>query len=143
MSAGGAGGIPVPLVSEGLLVPIQVGMLVYISRVFGVNGTSAEFWRNLVIDLLASLTGVIIEIRSLGNILKFIPGVGPVFGGVILGSSSAILTFNLGNWYIDFLVKQITDSGGIVPSMEVITQGLKDFSGKIQKGNFKVVKDKT
>lgn len=143
VSAAGAGGIPVPLVDQGLLVPIQVGMLVYISKVFGINMASAEFWQNLVVGLAASLTGVTIVIGTLGTVLKFIPGMGTLTGAAILGSSSAVLTYRLGNWYIDFLVKRITESGDKLPSLEVIKQSFKEFSGKIQKRNFKVVKTKT
>ncbi len=144
VSAAGAGGIPVPLVDQGLLVPIQVGMLLYISKVFGINAASAEFWQNLVVGLAVSLTEVNIVIGTLGTVLKFIPGMGTLTGAAILGSSSAFLTYNLGNWYIDFLVKRITESGDKLPSLEVIKQGFKEFSDKIkiQKHNFKVVKTK-
>ena len=143
VSAAGAGGIPVPLVGQGLLVPIQVGMLVYISKVFGINVASAEFWQDLVVGLAASLTGVTIGIGTLGTVLKFIPGMGTLTGAAILSSSSAVLTYKLGDWYIDFLVKRITESGDKLPSLEVIKQGFKEFSDKIQKRNFKVAKTKT
>ena len=143
VSAAGAGGIPVPLVGQGLLVPIQVGMLVYISKVFGINVASAEFWQDLVVGLAASLTGVTIGIGTLGTVLKFIPGMGTLTGAAILSSSSAVLTYKLGDWYIGFLVKRITESGDKLPSLEVIKQGFKEFSDKIQKRNFKVAKTKT
>lgn len=143
VSAAGAGGIPVPLVGQGLLVPIQMGMLVYISKVFGINVASAEFWQDLVTGLAASLTGVHIGIGTLGTVLKFIPGMGTLTGAAILSSSSAVLTYKLGDWYIDFLVKRTTESGDKLPSLEVIKQGFKEFSDKIQKRNFKVVKTKT
>ena len=58
-------------------------MLVHISRVFGVNETSADFWRNLIVGLVASLAGSTIAIAGVGNILKFIPGVGTFLGGAI------------------------------------------------------------
>lgn len=143
VAAAGAGGIPVPLVDQGLLVPIQVGMLVYISKVFGINVASAEFWQDLVVGLAASLTAVTIGIGTLGTVLKFIPGMGMLTGAAILSSSSAVLTYRLGDWYIDFLVKRITKSGDKLPSLEVIKQGFKEFSDKIQKRNFKIAKTKT
>ncbi|MYF19615.1 MAG: GTP-binding protein [Synechococcus sp. SB0677_bin_5] len=142
VSAGGAGAIPIPLASEGLLVPIQVMMLVHISRIFGVNETSAEFWRNLTAGLVASLAGGTMVIVGLGNLLKFIPGVGTLLGGAILSSSCSFLTHQLGKWYIDFLLNQFDSSGGGVPSLEAIKQGFKEFS-EIQKRNFKVVETKT
>lgn len=131
MSAAGAGGIPVPLVGQGLLVPIQVGMLVYISKAFGINMASAEFWQDLVVGLAASLTGVTMGLGTLGTVLKFIPGMGTLAGAAILSSSSAVLTYKLGDWYIDFLVKRITESGDKLPSLAVIKQGFKEFSDKI------------
>lgn len=140
VSAAGAGGIPIPLASEGLLVPIQVGMLVYVGKVFGINVASAEFWKDLVVGLAVSLGGVTIGIGALGTVLKFIPGVGTVTGAAILSSSSAWLTYKLGAWYISFLVKRIIESGDTLPSLEVIKQGFKEFADKIQKRNFKVVK---
>jgi len=142
VSAGGAGAIPIPLASEGLLIPIQVMMLVYISRVFGVNEASAEFWRNLIAGLVASLAGSTLVLQGLGNVLKFIPGVGTLLGGAVLSSSCAFLTYWLGDWYIGFLLNQFDSSGGKAPSLEAIKQGFKEFSDKIQKRNFKVVKTK-
>lgn len=142
VSAGGAGAIPIPLASEGVLVPIQVMMMVHISRVFGVNETSAEFWRNLIAGLVASLAGSTVVMGLGGNVLKFIPGVGALLGGAILSVSCSFLTHQLGKWYIDFLLNQFDSSGGGVPSLEAIKQGFKEFSDKIQKRNFKVVKSK-
>ena len=137
--ATGAGGIPIPLASEGLLVPIQVEMLRSISKTFGIKADSPEFWTALVGGLAASLVGVTIGVRSLGHILKFIPGVGMLTGAVILSSSSAILTMKLGDWYINFLVKRIQNGKGVSPSLDMIKEGFKEFSDKMQKRDFKVV----
>ena len=137
--AEGAGGIPIPLASEGLLVPIQVAMLSAISRTFGIKVDSAEFWTNLAGGLAARLVGVTIGVRSLGHILKFTPGVGMLTGIKILSSSSAILTMKLGNWYINFLVERIQNGKGVSPSLDMIKEGFKGFSDKMQKRDFKVV----
>ncbi|HBP53536.1 MAG TPA: GTP-binding protein [Synechococcus sp. UBA8638] len=141
-SAVGAGGIPIPLVSQVLLVPIQVGMLVYIGKVFGINAASAEFWKDNVTGLAVSLGGVNLVVGGFGSVLKFIPGVGTVTGAAILSSSSAMLTYKIGAWYIDFLVRQKKDRSTLSSSLEAIKQGFKEFSDKIQKRNFKVVKTK-
>lgn len=143
VAAGGAGAVPIPGPSEGMLVSILVGMLVYISRVFGVNVKSPEFWRDLLVGLVASLAGGTLVIVVLGNILKSIPGIGTLLGGAMLSSSSAFLAYKLGHWYIDFLVKEIIDSGGTVPSLDTIRQAFKDFSDEIKEHSFKVIKTKT
>ena len=136
VAAAGAGGVPVPLATTGLLVPIQIFMLAQISNIFGIKMASAEFWRDLILGLAASLMGATIGIGTLGNVLKFIPGVGTLTGGVILSASSAVLTYKLGHWYIDFLIQQITNSGGRLPTLDSISKSFKEFSGKIRKRNF-------
>ena len=140
--AAGAGVVPIPLASEALLVPIQVGMLVAISRVFGIKEVSAEFWTNLLAGLATSLIGVNIGIRPLGTILKFIPGLGALTGGAILSSTSALLTSKLGEWYINFLLKEIKDGEGRLPPLDMIREGFKKVSSEFKRGNFKVIPHK-
>ena len=132
-SVGTTVAIPVPLVSETLLIPIQMAMLTAISTIFGVTAPSPEFWRNLATGLATSLAGSTLVVRGIGHILKIIPGVGTLLGGAILGSSSALLTHSIGYWYRDFLVKRITGSGGKLPSLDEIIQGFTEFSATIQK----------
>lgn len=130
--AAGSAWIPVPLANEGSLLLIEAEMLWHISMIFGVKATNPEFWRNLVLGLLAG-TGTRIGIRVavtkvLGNGLKFIPGVGTVVGGSVLTISYAFFIQKLGNWYIAFLVNQIKSSGGKIPSPDLIREGFQEFS---------------
>ena len=130
-----AGGIPIPLVSEGLLVPIEVAMLMSISRTFRVKGDSEAFWIRLVKNLPV-VSGRVSITRLLGHGLKFIPAVGTPTGGAILAFSSAMLTRSLGNWYVNFLVEKIQNGEGMSLSADIIKEGFKKFF-KIQKRNSK------
>ncbi len=138
LAAMGPGWIPIPLASEGSVLIIEVAMLQSISMIFGIKKTDAEFWRNLVLGLLANagtrigirvaVTGVLGAVtRTLGNSMKFIPGVGTAAGGSILTVSYIFFTQKLGNWYIKFLVNQIENSGGKMPSLDLIREGFQRF----------------
>ncbi len=144
LAAMGPGWIPIPFAGEGSVLIIEVAMLQRISMIFGIKATDAEFWRNLVLGLLAS-AGIRMGIRVavtkvLGNSMKFIPGVGRAAGGSILTASYVFFTNNLGNQYINFLVNQIKNSGGKVPSLDSIREGFQRFRIKPRKSNFKVIK---
>ena len=132
LAAMGPGWIPIPLASEGLVLVIEAGMLQGISMIFGIRATNGEFWRNLVLGLLASAgtrIGIRVAItRVLGNSIKFIPGVGTAAGGSILTASYVFFTQKLGNRYINFLVKKIKSSGGKIPSPDLIREGFQKFS---------------
>lgn len=98
LAAMGPGWIPIPFAGEGSVLIIEVAMLQRISMIFGIKTTDAEFWRNLVLGLLAS-AGIRMGIRVavtkvLGNSMKFIPGVGTAAGGSILTASYVFFTEN-------------------------------------------------
>ena len=59
------------------------------------------------------------------NLLKFIPGLGTVAGGVISAAAAGTLTTTLGKIYIAVLAKLFTASQGNAPSPEDIVREFK------------------
>ena len=60
------------------------------------------------------------------NLLKFVPGVGTVAGGVIATGTAGGLTTALGEAYIAVLAKLFTASEGDAPEPEAIAREFKD-----------------
>jgi len=98
-TAAGIGGVPIPFSDAVLLIPTQVGMLASISSCFGLQLTTAFLG-----TLLASSTGItgatFLGRSVASNLLKLIPGAGYVVGGLISGSTAALITTLLGEAYI-------------------------------------------
>lgn len=113
VSAGALGATPVPLVDAGL-VPIQVAMLVKISRIFFGTAPSRAFFRSLIMSVGATAGGRLI----VTTLLKLIPGPGQIAGAAIGGSTAAGLTLGLGKIYTATLEKRYEKSGGKPPSGE-------------------------
>ncbi len=92
------GASPIPFSDAAMLVPIQTLMLKEISAIFGVA---------LPEKSLAGMVGTAITTnlgRSIvSNILKFVPGLGTVAGGLISAGTAGILTMALGETYIAVL----------------------------------------
>ena len=123
-AAAAAGASPIPFSDAALLVPIQIGMLAAISASFGVE-LSKAFFRTLV-AAMAGTTGATFAGRAIvSNLLKFIPGVGSVAGGVISATTAAGLTTALGELYIVVLAKLSDDAGGGTLSPDDIADEFK------------------
>ena len=106
ITAAATGAVPIPFSDAALLVPEQVAMLAGITAVFGVPMEKAT--------LLAIISGTIGTAGTtvlgkivVSNLVKFIPGIGSVAGGVISGATAAALTAALGEAYIIILIKNI------------------------------------
>ena len=110
-SATAAGAAPIPFADAALLVPIQVGMLAGISASFGVELSKALF-RTLVAAMVGAGGATFAGRAIVSNLLKFIPGVGSVAGGVISAATAGGLTTALGKLYIAVLAKLSDDAGG-------------------------------
>ena len=60
-----------------------------------------------------------------GALLKFVPGVGTVVGGVISATTAAVLTTALGETYIATLELLFTRHNGEPPSADEVVQTFK------------------
>ena len=123
-AAAAAGASPIPFSDAALLVPIQIGMLAAISASFGVE-LSKAFFRTLVAAMAGTTGATFVGRAIVSNLLKFIPGVGSVAGGVISATTAAGLTTALGELYIVVLAKLSDDAGGGTLSPDDIADEFK------------------
>jgi uncharacterized protein (DUF697 family)/GTP-binding protein EngB required for normal cell division len=94
-SAGNAftGFIPIPGADAPILMASQTAMLVRIFKAYGVSGTTADqIAKSTILGTLASSLGKAL----VGRLLKFIPIVGTVVGGIINASVASSITFAMG-----------------------------------------------
>lgn len=102
--AAATGAVPIPFSDAALLVPEQITMLASITAVFGL-----PVEKGTLIALISSTIGTagttVLGKTIVSNLLKLIPGVGSMAGGVISGAIAAALTAALGEAYIIILSK--------------------------------------
>ena len=124
-AAAAAGASPIPFSDAALLIPIQIGMLAGISAVFGIE-ISQAFLGTLVSAIAGTAGATFLGRAVVSNLLKFVPGMGTIAGGVISAGTAAGLTTALGEAYVAVLAKLFTASEGEAPEPEAIARELKD-----------------
>lgn len=92
IAAAGVGASPIPMSDAALLLPIQIGMTAKIFSIYGLNVGVSDIVKNLVASRLLSMLGK----SAVGNILKFIPGIGTVAGAAINAAVASTITYTLG-----------------------------------------------
>lgn len=103
----GVGFIPIPFADAALLVPAQITMLASISAVYGISLDRSTM--TTVVASLLGTTGVTVAGKSIAaNLIKFIPGAGSALGGMISGTTAAVLTTALGKTYSIVMEKLVT-----------------------------------
>ncbi len=94
---------PIPFADAPIIASSQVAMIAKITSIFGVSMNKA-----LVTSIVSSVTGVsgaVYTGRALvSNLLKLIPGAGTVVGGIISGSTAALITTALAYAYINLMI---------------------------------------
>lgn len=98
----GEGATPVPFSDAAMLIPTQVGMIAGITVVFGMD-VSKSFLTSFVSATIGSAGTTVLGKTIVSNLLKLIPGVGTVAGGVISGATAGLLTTALGFAYIEIM----------------------------------------
>lgn len=109
-AAAGIGGVPIPFSDAVLLIPAQVGMLACISSCFGLQLTTA-FLGTLLASSAGTIGATALGRTVVSNLLKLIPGVGSIVGGLISGSTAAAITTLLGEAYILTLTTVLNRKG--------------------------------
>ena len=123
---------PIPFADAALLAPVQIAMIVAVTRRMGVE-LSEEGWKALIAGvagpLLAMIAGRMLA-GAAGNLLKTIPGVGSLAGGSLNAAVAYGLTKALGEAYLAWLVGRLEQ--GAVPGIEEIKAflGSSWFSSK-------------
>jgi uncharacterized protein (DUF697 family) len=96
--AAGAGLLPFPIVDAALLLGIQITMIRSVSKLYQV-----EFKENVVKSIIGSLVGTIGAV----GVVKSIPVIGTIIGGLTVAVSGAAATYALGRVFT-----QHFDQGG-------------------------------
>lgn len=101
-AAGAAAATPIPFSDCIVLAPIQMAMLTTITVQYGV-----EFSSGLIADFLSCTVGCgsasLFGRAAVVNLLKFIPGIGSIAGGVVSAGTAAVITTALGLAYIKLI----------------------------------------
>ena len=99
VAAAATGAVPIPFSDAAVLVPEQIAMLGGITAIFGIPVEKGTI--TAIISATIGTAGTTVLGKTIvANLIKFIPGVGSVAGGVISGSTAAVLTSALGEAYI-------------------------------------------
>ncbi|MFS8779434.1 YcjF family protein [Synechococcus sp. W55.1] len=101
-SAAFIGAAPLPFADAPLLVAAQIGMIANISFIFGYKA-SPEFYYSLMAALAGTGAATLTGRSIVSNLLKLLPGAGPIAGGIIQSTTAATLTLSLGLAYIELM----------------------------------------
>lgn len=131
-SAFGVGFTPIPIADATLLVPMQITMLAHITSIFGLSLDKSQ-----IVSIIAGVggTGGVTYLGKylVSSVIKFIPGIGTVTGGLISGTTASILTISLAYSYIEVL-RQIAVaeiSGRDIQLKEIQTMMNKNLSEQL------------
>jgi len=89
--AAGIGATPIPISDAALLMPLQVMMTIHITNVFGMDKVHGAL-KSLVGSTMVSQAGKL----AAGSLIKLIPGIGSVLGGVVNAGVAGTLTWAMG-----------------------------------------------
>jgi uncharacterized protein (DUF697 family) len=95
----GAGLIPVPFVDLAAVTGVQLKMLKDMSEVYGIS-FSENKGKSFVSALLGSIVPNSLSFGNMGSLLKMIPVVGSVFGGLSMSLFSGAATYAIGKIFI-------------------------------------------
>lgn len=123
----GAGLIPIPLVDVAAVSGIQLKMLKDVSDIYEIK-FSENRGKSIVSALLGSIVPNSLTSGSMGSLLKMIPVVGTVMGGVSMSLFSGAATYAIGKAFI-----QHFEAGGTFLDFDPVK--IKDyFKSKFQEG---------
>ena len=129
----GEGFAPIPFSDAALLVPTQVGMIAGITVIFGMD-VSKSFLTSFVTATLGSAGATVLGKTIVSNLLKLIPGVGTVTGGMISGTTAGLLTTALGEAYVLIMEKIFT---GEISKESLYTEEGQDTMKKLFRAELK------
>lgn len=97
------GASPIPYSDAPILVTQQVAMIAHITSIFGLP-LSKTFITAAVTSLLGSGSATLAGRIIVSNMLKIIPGAGTLVGGLISGTTAALLTAALARAYLEVMM---------------------------------------
>ena len=116
---------PIPFAHAFLIIPIEITMLASISAIFGLpidEGVLSTLVGSIFSGALGPLAGNVI----VAELLKLLPGVGSVAGGVISSGTAATLTTAFGEAYIFTLDALFLKNGGEPPTPDEVAKAFKE-----------------
>ena len=128
------GFVPIPFADAPVLVASQVTMLARITVIFGIDMDKATI--TAIVTALAGCSGATIAGKTIvSNLLKLIPGVGTVVGGLISGGTASLLTTALGEAYIVILSKIARGeiNRDSITNAQLIEEMKSEFKEKLKK----------
>lgn len=135
MAAFGEGFAPLPFSDALALVPTQLTMIASITAVYGANLEKSTM-RAILTSLLGTTVTTNVGKTIASNLLKCIPGVGTVAGGLISGTTAATLTVALGRTYV-VIMDQLAK--GEITVSQLLD---KNVQAKFNKDYLNLLKDK-
>ncbi len=136
VAAAGEGAAPIPFSDCALLIPTQLGMIASITVIFGFDVN-----KSIITALLSSTIGAggatLLGKTVVSNLIKFIPGVGTVAGGVISAGTAGVITAALGEAYIGIM--ELVFKGDMSID-DIGTKKGKDMMSKIFKQQLSIKK---
>ncbi len=118
-AAATAAAIPLPFSDAVAIIPVQVSMLAGISAVWGLP-VSTAFLGTLVSGAITGSAGTFVGRAAVGALLKFMPTIGTVAGGVISAGVASALTATFGESYITTLYMLTKNNPDRIPTAEEI-----------------------
>ncbi len=91
-----------PFADAALLVPTQISMIAGITVIFGLD-ISKSFLTSFVSSTIGAAGATVLGRSIVSGLLKLIPGVGTVAGGLISGTTAGLITTALGEAYIKIM----------------------------------------
>lgn len=137
-TAFGVGFSPIPFSDAPLLMTLQTGMVARMAVIYGFppKHMIAASVGSLISGLVASVAGTFIA-----NLLKFIPGVGTLAGGLINGAVGASITLSVGHTF-RALFHAILKKSMEGKEEEVTAEWVSSFVSDEFKKNWQKYKDK-
>lgn len=95
----GEGFIPIPFADSAVMIPTEISMIASITAVYGLR-VDKSIMVGFISSILGTGTATIAGRTIVSYLAKLIPGAGTLVGGMLSGSTAAILTKSLGEAYI-------------------------------------------
>ena len=126
---------PIPTSDAPLLVSQQVVMLAHITSIFGLEIDKAILTATIS-SVLGSGAASFAGRTIVSNLLKLIPGVGTIAGGMISGSTAAVLTASLAEAYIKWMIILVQNDNNkeLAKNQEVYGELEEMFKKELQNG---------
>ena len=103
----GEGFIPVPVADIFMLIPTEITMMARITNIYGLEMTRDKLKRILFI-MFSSVGAASASVFFAKSLIKIIPGIGTIAGGLLNGAAAGLMTQAFGRTYIFIMNKLYT-----------------------------------